>query len=417
MTNKFCAEPWREVFITATGNYGLCCMEDQNYNLSRTSVTQEINQHWNSDYMKATRQGFLRGESLPQCNHCWKDEANGKVSGRIRRNQQYFGKGDLTTDDPVVADVIAETGNDGEYNGQPTGLFFSVGDSCQLRCITCAPAYSRSILKDYEKLGWDVNSKSRQISLETDTVHNKKLHNDSLWQRVRELAPTVRWMKITGGEPTLSRPLLEFLKWFNQQGYAKDTTLAIITNAVNVKPEFIEVLKSFRQVRLEISVDGVGAVDEYLRYPTNWAKKEILIDQLTELFPGSLIHSVAYALNLGDLPNLIRWAETKPVLHSIQCLTWPEQLDIQHLPEEYKQKMIKELSPWAEQATEFVMGDKYDPINYRNNSVLAVVNRLKNPGNSEHWDYIKNLVHSYDQIRPTNLADLIPNLKSSMNHD
>ena len=406
---KFCAVPWQETYITADGHYGLCCMADQNHDAhQRVPVSSTVQQHRNSAYMREIRVAFREGHALPQCQHCWRDEEVGKVSGRQRRNQQYFGQSEIIWDDPVIQQIQDQTSEDGTFVGSGAGLFFSVGDLCQLRCIDCAPSYSRSILKDYKKLGWDANEKSRRIVLH-DSVN---VDQADLWQRVRELAPGLRWLKIQGGEPTLSRPLLEFLKWHAHHGHAQNTVIAVVTNAVNIKQEFIDALKPFQQVRLEISVDGVGAVDEYLRYPTNWNKKQQLIDQLLELFPGSVLHSVVYALSLGDLPNLIEWGSSKPALHSIQCLTWPDNLSIQHLPTEYKQHMAQALQSWATDSGSYQVSDHYDPVAYRNNGVNAVLKSLAEPGDPEKWEYIKKLIANYDAIRPHRYENIVPSMSA-----
>lgn len=406
---KFCAVPWNELYITSNGTYGLCCMEDQNLNTHRVPIKQEIVQHWNSDYMKDVRRSFVDGQQLEQCRHCWKDEAAGKVSGRLRRNQQYYGKADINIGDSIIKQTLAQTATDGHTEAPITGLFFSVGNLCQLRCIDCAPSYSRSILKDYEKLGWDPNIKNRRIIMKQDMLHDEKQHDISLWQRVKDIGPNVRWIRVQGGEPSISRPLLEFLRWYADQGHASHTTIFIITNAVNIKQEFIDALKPFQQVNFEISVDGHGALDEYLRYPTNWKKKEIIIDNLLENFQHCVIHSTVYSLGLGGLPDLIRWAEQKPAMHSIQCLTYPDELAIQHLPDEYKKRMIDELSPWLPDQ-QYVMSNNYDRISYRNNAVLGVINRLKQDRDPAQWERSKEIIKAYDTIRSNTLGSLIPDI-------
>jgi molybdenum cofactor biosynthesis enzyme MoaA len=406
---KFCAVPWNELYITSNGTYGLCCMEDQNINQQRIPLTKEIDQHWNSDYMRSVRKSFIKGEQLPQCRHCWKDENAGKISGRLRRNQQYYGQGEILIEDNVIKETLKNTDIQGNSQEPIKGLFFSVGNLCQLRCIDCSPSYSRSILKDYEKLGWDANTKNRRLIMQQDMLHNEKQHNEMLWKRVKESGSKIEWIRVQGGEPTISRPLLEFLKWYNDLGHAKHTTIFIITNSVNIKQEFIDALKPFRQVKFEISVDGYHELDEYLRYPTNWEKKEKIIDTLLKEFPGGVIHSTIYSLNLGGLPELIKWAETKPAMHSIQCLTYPDELAIQHLPEDYKLQIIEQLSPWIVENA-YKVENNYDPQKYRNNCINGVVNRLKQKGDVEQWKKAKEIIRSYNTIRPNKLENLIPGL-------
>jgi len=411
---KFCAVPWKELFITTNGTYGLCCMEDGNFSDHRTAISQSVDTHWNGDYMKMIRNEFIAGRAVDACRHCWQDEATGKVSGRQRRNQTYYGRADLTTADPEVQSTLAQTRADGSTDSKICGLFFSVGDICQLRCTHCSPTYSKSVTKDYQRLNWHVNFKNRREQRPEDIDVDS---TDLLWERVREVGSQVRWIKIAGGEPTLSRPLLKFLDWFSEQGYAQHTTLLLNTNAVNIKPAFINVLKNFQQVKVELSVDGVGALDEYVRFPTNWAKKEKIIDNMLEHFPGAVIHSVVYSLNAGGLPDLVRWAATKPAMHSIQCLTYPEELSVHHLPEDCKNIVIQELKQLITGDQEFVMSDNYNPETFRNNGIRSTIKRMQQPGSAEQWNKAKDIVRSYDSIRPVSLAESFPFMKPWLTGD
>lgn len=399
--------PWRELYITSNGTYGLCCMEDQDANTDRKTLESPIELHWNGTSMTQTRLDFINGKNLAQCRHCWQEETAGKVSGRLRRNQQYYGKADLSMDDPLISHTLAETAIDGSTSSEIQGLFFSVGNLCQLRCIDCSPSYSRSILKDYQKLNWDVNTKSRRQLRINDLAHNAARHNDLLWQRVREAGDSIRWIRVSGGEPTLSKDLLSFLRWYTRQGHADHTTIFIATNAVNVRDEFIDALRPFQGVKLELSVDGFETLDEYLRFPTDWSKKVDIMDRLISTFPGCVVHTTVYSLNVEGLEKLIPWVETRDVLHSIQCLTYPEELDVRHLPDAYKQEMISRLMTWAS-TSDYKVSDNYTQGDYRGNCINGVIDRLKQPGNPDLWHRTKNTVRAYDTIRPTNLQSILP---------
>lgn len=403
--STFCAVPWNEVYITSNGTYGMCCLENQNSNQSRVSIVQDLSSHWNSEYMKKARLALLGGDRIKPCEVCWKDEDAGKISGRMRRNQTYYGRAE-----PELDEIKQITQPNGSIEPRIRGLFFSVGNLCQLRCIDCAPSYSRSILKDYAKLGWSENTKSRRFILEQDLINDEKMHSETLWQRIEEIAPSVDWIRVQGGEPSISKPLLNFLQKYAEQGHAQSTTIMLATNAVNIKQDFIDALKPFRQVKFEISVDGVGDLDEYLRFPTNWNKKEAILDKLIDNFPESIIHSTMYSLNIGGLYDLIKWAETKPVLHSIQCLTYPDELSVHHLPDTYKSYIIDQLQEYLP-VDQFEMSDHYDPVSYRNNCVKAVIGRLKEDRNPVQWQKAKDTIHAYDTIRDKPLGSIIPSLK------
>lgn len=414
MSDKFCCVPWKELYITSNGSYGFCCLSDQNAMQHPLSLEHSFDDHWNGHDMRSARLAFLQGQDLPQCRPCWQEEDTGKTSGRMRRNQQYLKTPDVRLGDlSTVQETRDITNQDGSTDAQIQGLFFSVGNDCQLRCVSCSPSYSRSILKDYEKLGWDNNFSTRRKIIPVDLWKDPKKHQHNLWTRLKEIVEkngAVRFIRITGGEPTLSKPLLEFFDWYQQQGHAKETFLFLNTNAVNIKPEFIQRLESFRQVNLSLSVDGVGAVDEYLRFPTNWDKKEKIIDQLAQSFPHSSIHTTVYSLNVGNLDQVIKWAETKPIGHSLQTVFYPDELSVKHLPDDYKQQLIDQLKSYLP-TQQYQVSDNYQNREFRNNNIASVVHQLQQPRDESQWQKVKKIVAGYDSIRRHKLTDIVPSLK------
>jgi hypothetical protein len=71
--------------------------------------------------------------------------------------------------------------------------------------------------------------------------------------------------------------------------------------------------------------------------------------------------------------------------------------------------MIEKLSPWLPD-TEYIMNNEYNKLSYRNNAVKGVINRLRQPGDQAQWNKAKNIIKSYDTIRPNLLQDLIPGI-------
>lgn len=395
---KFCSVPWNELYLGPNGAYDVCCFAKDNHS-DRINIDQSIEFYRNSAGLRQLRKDFINGKSISMCNWCWREEESGNVSGRMRRNQRYFSKGDLRVGDAEIQSLVNSTNSDGSTNQPVLGLHFYVGNQCQLRCIDCNPTYSRSILKDYDRLGWSINFKTRKEFRDLDLANDRNLHTYHLWQRVGEVADNVQWLQISGGEPTLSTELLNFLQDFAQRGYASRTALLLNTNCVNIKQSFIDAMKPFKMVRLNLSVDGVGKVDEYLRYPTNWNKKEKIIDQLLNEFEGSTISTTVYNLNVADLPNMLDWVASKNVDHSIITLSYPEELQIQNLPTEYKQEIIDNLLNFE----------------HRHHAVTSIINQLQHPCDPVHWQKTKDIVNSYDSIRPFKLEQAVAGFQKYLN--
>lgn len=417
---KFCSVPWYEVHHSSLGEFNLCCATNDNIPIERKNVKDGIADHWNSDYMREARVKFLNGIALKSCELCYIDEKAGKISHRMRRNNQFLGKADIDLNDTLLDDIKENTDQQGYTKKIFSQFSPNVGNTCQLRCIDCAPSFSRSILKDYEKLDWDIDFKTRRNTFNKNINLAQKDIDDNIWSEGKKYIEHIKTIRITGGEPSISKGFLDFIKWCADEGYAKDIMIFCPTNAVNVKSNFIDPLKKFQSVKLEISVDGVGDLDEYLRYPTNWKKKDQIVDELCAIFPESTLHTVIYSLNIAEVDKLVEYGKDKDKLHTFQCLTWPDNLNIKHLPEEYKSKHIDKIQEIIQQDQKLIKPNadgsiSYDKNTYRNNGLNAIINRIKLPRNETKWQECKNIIKAYDTIRPKKLQEIVTDLEPFIN--
>ena len=135
---------------------------------------------------------------------------------------------------------------------------------------------------------------------------------------------------LEGGEPSNSKNVKQLLTNLPQQV----KTITIYTNARCFLDELVPVAERNIQVRISISLDGVGPVQEYVRWPTQWSEFCQTIEKYKELqirFPDTVsvtFKTTICALNLFDLPNIINFAEKQNVRHSVSQLAYPRALNI-----------------------------------------------------------------------------------------
>ena len=89
---------------------------------------------------------------------------------------------------------------------------------------------------------------------------------------VIELLPGIEVLKVTGGEPFISKDFLEVLDYAIKNNYAKNIRLLITTNGTKFVSAVLERLKHFKGVDLNVSVDGCNETYNYIRYPFTWSK-------------------------------------------------------------------------------------------------------------------------------------------------
>jgi hypothetical protein len=81
----------------------------------------------------------------------------------------------------------------------------------------------------------------------------------------------LRHICFAGAEPQLEPRYAEVVEYLIKRGVSQNIHLEMITNATVINKPMLENLKKFKSLELCISLDGVGAVEEYIRYPARWS--------------------------------------------------------------------------------------------------------------------------------------------------
>jgi molybdenum cofactor biosynthesis enzyme MoaA len=216
-------------------------------------------------------------------------------------------------------------------------------------------------------------------------------------------AEDVEWLQITGGEPTLSKPLSRFLRSLINRGLANSINLLINTNAVNVKEDFLDIVRQFQVCVFSLSVDGHGELDEYIRFPTQWNKKETIIKNIMAEFSSSSICMTINSLNINMFNQMFEWGVNNCYRMHLILLINPEELSFRHMPEHMKDhargiiaSVLERLSqiPLQNHTGEFV------------DSVKSMLNYLDLPRDELKWQQCLNIVRAYDTIRDRPLCEI-----------
>ena len=79
-------------------------------------------------------------------------------------------------------------------------------------------------------------------------------------------------LTIIGGEPTIIPEFYELLNYCYEQDTLKNKDITIVTNLTNTNPRMIKWLSKMKQWTIWASLDGIGEITEYIRYPSNFSK-------------------------------------------------------------------------------------------------------------------------------------------------
>ena len=97
----------------------------------------------------------------------------------------------------------------------------------------------------------------------------------------------ITFLKVTGGEPFLSKDFIEILEEAVSEGHSKRITLSITTNGTKFTNKITNMFKHFKEVDINISIEGINELYDYIRYPysyNRWKDRFItFIDNMKQL--------------------------------------------------------------------------------------------------------------------------------------
>jgi sulfatase maturation enzyme AslB (radical SAM superfamily) len=138
-------------------------------------------------------------------------------------------------------------------------------------------------------------------------------------------------LDVSGGEPTASKNYKRVLSEL-----PKSTRIVRLnTNGSMIIKEIEEVLKRNIMVIITMSLDGIGKVHDYARWPIKWDDYLKSVDAYLDLKKKYKLLQLDFwttvsCLNVGNLPSIIKFAERKGVPHDWAFLHGPDVLNVRY---------------------------------------------------------------------------------------
>ena len=191
---------------------------------------------------------------------------------------------------------------------------------------------------------------------------------------------------VNGGEPTASPNYKRLLK--NLPTSTK--IIRINTNGSRVIPEIEELLKKEMRVIITLSFDGTGGVHDYTRWPILWRDYKKSVAKYVELRKKYTTLRLNFwttvsCLNVGDLGNIIEYAETVVIDHAYGFCLQPSPLDIRY---------VNKLTIEAKQQ-----------LSTASNKLLSAIATKCGSLNIDNSIELKNFINSQDTLRKINFKD------------
>ena len=293
-----CLWPFRHVSVDQRGRIRPCCswrFEEWEEHYSDSTIIN-FNNSTIQDYIDSqflnTLQNNMITDKFPKggCSDCFNEISNGVDSLAGEGFKKYaLGK-----------------------NFRLQDMEIKFGNKCNLGCVMCGPACS-TFLENESINNFDF------LESQGFEPTNKRIYNgikpwferEDKMKELAEFASNSQLIRFTGGEPTVNGYLRKFLSYLRE--YTTEIDLKLTTNGFRIPQSLLESVKDFRSVWFDFSIDGIGKVNEFVRWPSQWQSICDNIKRCNDLNNSKIsVKTTLHALNLHDIGNICQWSSDNP---------------------------------------------------------------------------------------------------------
>jgi sulfatase maturation enzyme AslB (radical SAM superfamily) len=359
--NNYCPDLFNSVFVQKVNEsqieLGHCCLSKRVQNVVDVDI--------NNSFLADNREYFLQNQQLPPaCEFCTNTESSGQPSRRTYHIKPHV-----------------------ENNYYPTtvqleNLDYNCDNICNLKCIMCSSYYSSSWIDDEIKLGFNIPTKIK---------HTK--HNDIL---SKLNVDNVRSVYFNGGEPLMTRDHVNVLTHIITHGDPSIVSVSYSSNGTfAVTDELKELWSNFKEVTFIFSIDAVGAVFEYVRYPGHWDTVDSNIKEFQLAGVNVTVFSTIGVHNIMYVDQLYQWATDNQYPIKVQDTNGRSNLSIDNFPTHLLPNLKEYLNTLPNSDIKNSLSAQVNLISDTNTSWIKFLNQLDRVRNNS-WTTALNRLYALD---------------------
>jgi hypothetical protein len=272
-----CMAPWTHTYLSPQTERRLCCASRepaQNFQqyidtsaASGVYIPVALEEHWNSEHMRSVRKRMLAGETLPECEVCNDRLLNTDVY-RSYFNNLFVHK---------YQQVLESTDETGYTTMQPVSWDYRFSNLCNFKCRMCGDMLSsswESEQRQHDMINWTDpknNWMKPEVKQQIEKFQNTQIEAEFAAAVEDHRIEEVYWV---GGEPLMYEQHWRYMQRIIELGdgprvYARyNTNLSLIGyRGCNL---YKDILVNLRDWQICASIDGTGAIGEYIRTGLNY---------------------------------------------------------------------------------------------------------------------------------------------------
>lgn len=267
----------------------------------------------NGKDLTSVRTALDSGMRIPECARCWRTERHNRMSKRMSHPVEDTGR------------QVAP--------GTLRSLTVFSSSRCNLRCRTCDAKASSSIAAEQMRLLARKPDAAELLGSTPDELRalpgSWLSRGPEAWAWLGDQLTELERLEFLGGEPLLHDEHFDLLAACVDGGVAHRIALEYATNGTQVPRRARELWPAFKSVRIQVSLDAVGARFEYLRHAARWAEVEANIATLSGLSPKAklAVNATTSIYNVLYLDELVAWSADRAIELVLNPLGGPRHFD------------------------------------------------------------------------------------------
>jgi MoaA/NifB/PqqE/SkfB family radical SAM enzyme len=348
---------------------------------------------WNNAHMREVRRAVLNNERPDVCIPCFSLEDQGVESLRQRHIKNTFPDSRIN----LYPNALNNLSDDYSMPFELPTIEIKINNLCNLKCRMCNPLDSTqwkdwaSIVDFYQEENNYLVDAVAKLGLDKRPHIDLFVDREDFWTNLEKLLPYFRRVEFAGGEPLMDPSHYRILDMLAP--YGKNIELKYATNGtvLGIKGgrSIHDYWPKFKSVKVNVSIDGIHDVYDYIRSNGNFKTVEKNI-KIIKSIPNVPYVVGAFTVQAGNIMQLDRaisyFLNELGIVFYSHRVNYPNVLSAQCIPNDLKNIVINNLEKLKEEVATY-------PIMNMHTSILPItlqqindnINFLKGKDLSNMW--------------------------------
>ena len=347
----FCMHPFPGLATREDGAIKVCCRSAP-VGYIQNETLEEV---WNGDAMRKVRKQVLNNERPEVCKPCFDLEDQGVQSLRQRHIAGVIPEARVN----LYPDALDALEEDYTMPFELPTMEIKLNNLCNLKCRMCNPLDSTS-WKDWDQVTEFYKKEDNILIPIVESLVTKPGqyigpfdNSDNWWSSFEKLLPFFRRVEFAGGEPLMDPYHYKILDKLAE--YGENIELKYATNGTTLGIKggrtIHDYWPKFRSVAVNVSIDGVHDVYEYIRGNGKFSVIEENI-KVFKSFPNVSRVVGAFTVQANNIMQIDKVIDSfindLGIVFYSHRVTYPMALSAQVLPPKLKQQVITKLEAMKE---------------------------------------------------------------------